>query len=75
MVQQAGGGLPTYSAMGPSNAILHAVNHETGWIATVDYRWVDVYAAFTYLPNLDLGIAMKPDWPLHIPVGRRSIRT
>eukprot|EP00667_Euglena_gracilis_P003558 EG_transcript_3563 len=52
---------PNQVCTGPSNAILHAVNHETGWIATVDYRWVDVYAAFTYLPNLDLGIAMKID--------------
>eukprot|EP00668_Euglena_longa_P011029 GGOE01013380.1.p1 GENE.GGOE01013380.1~~GGOE01013380.1.p1 ORF type:complete len:1161 (-),score=397.40 GGOE01013380.1:1066-4548(-) len=48
---------------GPSNVVLAALNSKggVGYLETVDYRWVTVLAAYTYLPDLDIGIAMKMD--------------
>eukprot|EP00668_Euglena_longa_P026986 GGOE01033772.1.p1 GENE.GGOE01033772.1~~GGOE01033772.1.p1 ORF type:complete len:1150 (-),score=409.26 GGOE01033772.1:1107-4556(-) len=52
---------PPQGCTGPSNAVLAAVNGRTGYMETVDYRWVTVLAVYIYLPDLNLGIAMKMD--------------
>eukprot|EP00667_Euglena_gracilis_P003358 EG_transcript_3372 len=52
---------PNEVCTGPSTAVVLAVNGETGYIDTDDYRWVDCLSAYTYLPDLQLGIQVKID--------------
>eukprot|EP00668_Euglena_longa_P011037 GGOE01013389.1.p1 GENE.GGOE01013389.1~~GGOE01013389.1.p1 ORF type:complete len:789 (-),score=230.77 GGOE01013389.1:2290-4635(-) len=45
---------PNQVCTGPATPTIHSVNGENGYVVGSDYRWVDVIAAYTYLPNLDL---------------------
>eukprot|EP00667_Euglena_gracilis_P001676 EG_transcript_1677 len=52
---------PNQVCTGPSNGLIQASNHRSGYFYTIDYRYVDVISAYTYLANLDLGIVVKID--------------
>eukprot|EP00667_Euglena_gracilis_P000719 EG_transcript_719 len=52
---------PNLVCDGPAQSVFRAANGETGYMEILDYRWVPCMSSFTYLPSLNLGVAVKID--------------
>jgi len=52
---------PNNTCLGESLPVLDSVNGLTGYVIGPDYRGLQVLGAYTYLPQLDLGLVFKID--------------